>query len=127
MTQATKTWVGGGVALVAGLGLAFGMLAEGGAVKAATVPSPVATPIASAQTSAIRLPSVADQVENAGLTAQQAVGGGRVVAVSRVQGAASTWVVTVRHAGVSTNVWVNDKTNSVLKTANGVPSAVAIR
>ncbi|NMP21511.1 hypothetical protein [Sulfobacillus harzensis] len=87
-TGVKKAWIGTGVAILAGMAGAFGILGHGYA-DAATIAG--AAPIKTAHSMVlkpstvhgIRLGSVTDQVENADETALQAVGGGHVAAVQR--------------------------------------------
>lgn len=126
MTQWVKTWLRGVAGGAAGLGLALGVVGQGGAVNAATGSASAAAAQVVPGTM-VRLGSLGDQVENADQTAVQAIGGGQVVAIQRVAGSTSEWVVTVDRQGSHENVWVNDVNGHVVKTALGMAGASAIR
>ena len=111
MIQWMKSRAVGIAALTAGLLMAATALTPKNSVQAASY-------------AGMRVPSLSQQIEGADELALQAIGGGRVTAISRAT--ASTWVVTVNKNGQSQNVWVNLLKGQVLKMVNGTASPMAI-
>ena len=123
-----KWWMTGVAAAVSGWGLAVGVVAAGGVANAAQVShvsrsSAMASPMVPVHESV----SLSSRIEDADQLALKAAGGGRVVAVQKVNASGTNWLVTVQSGTSTYNVLVNEATGVVINMAPGVAAQTAIR
>ncbi len=124
MNSSTK-WLFRVFGSVAGVGLTSGAALPAGASNVAPKTFQSCSAAVASAPAHTQFRSLADQVEEVDTAAFQALGGGRVVAVSHPS--ASQWIVSVRKGSRLLNVKVNGWSYQVLHVSAGTPSPNAVR